>query len=112
VHFDYSDDSKWWHEQGDNQACVPYSLRVVAFAQSPPYFFPVFGFVWASALPATDLVFAPVRSLRSKSDALLATERDVCFVFTLAIVATSFLSAWVLAHKLTNMVRFVYINKL
>jgi len=78
----------WWHEQGDNQACVPILPRVVTFAQSLPYFFP-FGLVCDRALAATDFVFALVRPSRSNLDALVAMARDVCLEFALAMIMSS-----------------------
>jgi hypothetical protein len=67
--------------------------------ESPPYFLLAFGLVWASALPATDFVFALVRPLLSRLDALLATRCDVCLGFVLAtlrcLLSLVYQSSWV-----------------
>jgi len=85
----------------------PILLRVVAFAESPSYFFVALGLVCAKALPATDLVFALVRPSRSKRDALLATERDVCLGFAFLIELSSFLDTRLPTRKLTYKVQFI-----
>ena len=64
------------------------------------YFFLGEGFVWDSALAATDLAFALVLPSFKIEDALLATFGDVCLEFLPAIVITTF--AFNLSTKLIS----------
>ena len=53
------------------------------------YFFFGDGLVCANALPATDLVLAPVLPFLNMDDAFVATNFDVCLLFLFAIRFTS-----------------------
>jgi len=55
-----------------------------------PYFFFREGFVCDNALAATDFVFFPVLPSLSREEALLATNFEVCFLFALAMILTTF----------------------
>ena len=81
-------------EQGNNQVCVPSLIDSYLYQIMANYLF-LAGFVCDKALAATALVFALVWLLRSNEEALLATVRDVCFVFAFDIDIPPFTRALV-----------------